>query len=162
MLRALMSAIILVALILGISQIGLAVSEDRSHGKWIGVGAEVTSPFSPPNTFPASGLSIRLWIADLVGFELDAFLIENSPSFSPRTFVKLLNTDIVDIYLGAGLSLFIYAEKGKTLLFTPLQGLAGIEIRLTSNIVLNAELGLFGHSGKPQGVTSGMGIHFYF
>lgn len=160
--RTLTSGIIWVALILTISQIGFGEEENRSKGKGIGIGAEATSPFVPPNAFPASGLSVRLWIEDFVGLELDAFLIENSPNFSSRAFLKLLNTEIVDIYVGSGLSFFIHPENGKTLLFTPLQFLAGLEIRLTQNIALNGELGLFGHSGKPQGVTSGIGIHFYF
>jgi hypothetical protein len=128
----------------------------------LGIGVQATAPFVPPDAFPASGLSLRLWIGDLVGLELDTFLLSGSPSFSPRVLAKFFNAEIVDLYLGLGLSTFTYTAQGKTLLYAPLQGLAGLEIRLSKHLALNAELGLFGHSGQAKGVTAGLGVHFYF
>jgi hypothetical protein len=75
----------------------------------------------------------------------------------------VINAEIVDLYLGGGISLFTHLNaQGKTLLFLPLQAIFGLEIRLTPNIALNAELGLFGHSSQIKGITSGIGLHFYF
>jgi hypothetical protein len=143
--------------------IASAEEENRSKIKGFGVGAQITAPFTAPDVFPASGLSLRLWIFDFAALEFDLFMLSNSPSFSPRLLMKVLNSEIVDLYLGGGLSLFTHLdEKGKTLLFLPIQGISGLEIRLTPHIALNAELGIFGHSGQVKGVTSGIGLHYYF
>jgi len=163
LIRYFASLLILFLIVLSGSMNAFADDDNRSKGKGFGIGAQITAPFTAPDVFPASGLSFRLWVLDFAGIEFDAFMLGNSPSFSPRLLVKIINSEIVDLYLGGGLSLFTHLDdKGKTLLFLPLQGISGLEIRLTQNIALNAELGLFGHSGQLKGVTSGIGVHFYF
>jgi hypothetical protein len=153
-------AISMIAIVLLVTE--ARAQENRSAGNSLGVGAQATAPFVPPDAFPASGVSFRTWFYDAIGLEFDLFWLGSTPSFSPRFFWKWLNTELVDLYCGVGWSFFVYAEKSKTLLFTPFQGISGIEIRLTPHIALNAEVGLFGHSGQLRGMTSGLGFHFYF
>jgi hypothetical protein len=42
------------------------------------------------------------------------------------------------------------------------QGVVGLEMRLTPQIALNGEIGVFGLGGTRGGVTSGLGVHLYF
>ncbi len=128
---------------------------DPSQERGLGFGLAVTAPFVPPNTFPASGFSTRLWIADLFGFSATIFVVESAPSATARAFLKFLNTPIVDLYVGTGAAFFMSTG----MLVVPLQAVTGIEIRLTPNIALEAEVGLL-FRGVSE-VTSGLGFHFY-
>jgi len=129
--------------------------EDLSQGHALGIGLGLTAPFAPPDTFPASGLSGRFWIANLFGFEASLFVVDLAPSVAARAFIKYLNTAIVDLYVGTGAAFF--ASEGSFV--TPLQAVAGIEIRLTPNIAMHAEVGLL-FRGVSE-VTAGLGAHFY-
>jgi hypothetical protein len=86
--------------------------EDLSRGRLFGIGAEVTAPIrSPtdpawPNMFPATGLSTRLWLADLFGLDVNFWVFPGFPSFAFRTLFKFFNTPIVDIYSGLGMAVF--------------------------------------------------------
>lgn len=131
----------------------LAQAEDFSKGRLLGIGFEATFPPS----FPASGLSVRLWFADLLGLEVDLWVVAEGPSFTIRSFLKLFNTEIVDIYTGAGVAFFGLEGKLKT----PFQALVGLEISFNRRLALNSEVGAFLLDGK-LGVTAGLGIHFYF
>lgn len=133
----------------------------KQHG--FGTGMQVTFPMKPPHALPASGMSLRVWLADLYGFEANFFVVGSSLSFTPRAFLKVINLEIADLYVGLGVSAFAYAPPQDALmLYTPLQGIVGLEMRLTPRIALNGELGIFGLGGTKGGVTSGLGLHFYF
>jgi len=144
------------SLIIGIASVGEGRPvEDLSRGHGFGLGLGLTAPFEPPNTFPASGLSGRVWIADLFGLEAAFFIVDQAPSIAARAFLKFLNTSIVDLYVGTGAAFF--AADG--MLVTPLQVVTGIEVRLTANLALHAEVGLL-FRGVSE-VTAGLGAHFY-
>jgi len=135
-------------------------AQDLSAGRLFGIGAQATfpmrSPTDPnwPNMFPATGLSTRLWLADLFGIDIDFWVFPGFPSFSFRTLFKVFNSTIVDIYSGLGMAFFNGA--------TPFQLMTGLEISLSHNLALNAEVGVFGFGATSGGVTAGLGAHFYF
>jgi len=135
-------------------------AQDLSTGRLFGIGAQVTfpmvSPTSPnwPNMFPATGLSTRLWLAEFFGIDVDFWVFPGFPSFSFRTLFKVFNLTIVDIYSGLGMAFFNGA--------TPFQLVSGLEISLSHNLALNAEVGVFGFGATEGGVTAGLGAHFYF
>ena len=137
-----------------------SLAQDLSTGRLLGIGAQVTfpivSPVSPnwPNMFPATGLSTRLWLADLFGIDVDFWVFPGFPSFAFRSLFKVFNTMIVDIYTGLGMAFFNGA--------TPFQLVSGLEISISHNLALNAEVGLFGFGATSGGVTAGLGAHFYF
>lgn len=132
---------------------GFAQVEDSSKGRLLGIGIEATFP---PD-FPASGLSTRLWFADLLGLEVDLWVVAGGPSFTIRSFLKLFNSEMVDVYGGAGVAFF--SKGGKFI--APFQALAGLEISFNRRLALNSEVGAFLLDGK-LGVTAGLGLHFYF
>jgi hypothetical protein len=141
---------------------GLAF-EDLSAQRGFGVGMQVTFPMRPPQALPASGMSVRVWLWDRFGIEGDFFVVGSSLSFTPRLFLKVINLEIADLYVGGGVSLFTYAPPQEALmLYIPVQGVVGLEMRLTPQIALNGEIGVFGFGGTRGGVTSGLGVHFYF
>jgi len=129
---------------------------DLSQGHGVGLGLALTAPFTPPDTFPASGFSVRLWIADLFGLSATLFVVGDAPSATGRAFIKFLNTPIVDLYVGSGAAFFV----SNGIFVVPLQAVTGLEIRLTPHVALHAEVGLL-FRGVSE-VTAGMGIHFYF
>ena len=161
-----MRKLVLVSIILLLLGVGseLALAQqgvpDYSTGRLFGIGAEVTFPMvgpaSPnwPNMFPATGLSTRLWLADLFGLDAAFWVFPGFPSFAIRSLFKLFNTPIVDIYSGLGVAFFNGAA--------PFQGLTGLEISISHNLALIAEVGVFGLGGTTGGVTAGLGAHFYF
>ncbi len=128
---------------------------DLSQGHGFGFGLALTAPFTPPDTFPASGFSTRVWIADLFGLSATIFIVDGAPSATARAFLKFLNTSIVDLYVGTGAAFFVNSG----MIVVPLQAVTGIEIRLTPNVALHAEVGLL-FRGVSE-VTSGLGVHFY-
>lgn len=133
----------------------------RQHG--FGTGMQLTFPMRPPQALPASGMSLRVWISDFYGFEANFFVVGSALSFTPRAFLKVINLEIADLYIGLGVGIFAYAPPQDALmLYTPLQGLVGLEMRLTPRVALNGEIGIFGLGGTRGGVTSGLGLHFYF
>jgi hypothetical protein len=141
---------------------GLAF-EDLSAQRGFGVGMQVTFPMRPPQALPASGMSMRVWLWDRFGIEGDFFVVGSSLSFTPRLFLKVINLEIADLYVGGGVSFFTYAPPQEALmLYIPVQGVVGLEMRLTPQIALNGEIGVFGLGGTRGGVTSGLGVHFYF
>jgi hypothetical protein len=141
---------------------GLAF-EDLSAQRGFGVGMQVTFPMRPPQALPASGMSVRVWLWDRFGIEGDFFVVGSSLSFTPRLFLKVINLEIADLYVGGGVSFFTYAPPQEALmLYTPVQGVVGLEMRLTPQIALNGEIGVFGLGGTRGGVTSGLGVHLYF
>ena len=72
----LISALVIVASIGVVAQAQIA---DLSAGNPLGIGLEITSPFTAPDTFPASGVSSRLWIANLFGLEASVFVVNGPP-----------------------------------------------------------------------------------
>jgi hypothetical protein len=141
---------------------GLAF-EDLSAQRGFGVGMQVTFPMRPPQALPASGMSVRVWLWDRFGIEGDFFVVGSSLSFTPRLFLKVINLEIADLYVGGGVSFFTYAPPQEALmLYIPVQGVVGLEMRLTPQIALNGEIGVFGLGGTRGGVTSGLGVHLYF
>jgi hypothetical protein len=141
---------------------GLAF-EDLSAQRGVGVGMQVTFPMRPPQALPASGMSVRVWLWDRFGIEGDFFVVGSSLSFTPRLFLKVINLEIADLYVGGGVSFFTYAPPQEALmLYIPVQGVVGLEMRLTPQIALNGEIGVFGLGGTRGGVTSGLGVHLYF
>ena len=148
---------LLLALALGS---GAALAQDYSAGRVFGIGAQVTfpipSPTSPawPNMFPATGLSTRLWLADLFGLDADFWVFPGFPSLAIRSLFKLFNSPIVDLYTGLGVAFFANVA--------PFQAVSGLEISLSRSLALNAEVGIFGLGGTAGGVTAGLGVHFYF
>ncbi|MGQ9477317.1 MAG: hypothetical protein ACUVRH_02355 [Candidatus Bipolaricaulia bacterium] len=151
--------LLVVALICSVSVLALA-QEDLSKGRLFGLGAEVTAPIrSPsdsawPNMFPATGLSTRLWLADLFGLDVNFWVFPGFPSFAFRTLFKFFNTPIVDIYSGLGMAVFNGA--------TPFQLMSGLEVSISRNLALNFEVGVFGFGATSGGVSAGLGAHFYF
>ncbi|MCR4404023.1 MAG: hypothetical protein NUW06_01785 [Candidatus Acetothermia bacterium] len=149
----------LVAIAAAFSVLGFA-QEDYSAGRLFGIGAEVTAPIrSPvdpawPNMFPATGLSTRLWLADLFGIDVNFWVFPGFPSFAIRTLFKFFNTSIVDIYTGLGMAFFNGA--------TPFQLVSGMEVSISRNLALNFEVGVFGFGATSGGVSAGLGAHFYF
>jgi hypothetical protein len=138
-------------------------AEDPSRTTWLGTGFQLTFPVMPPHTVPASGLSLRVWIADLIGFDASFFLVGTSLSFTPRALFKLINLDLADIYIGAGMGFFAYTPPNDALmLYTPVQIFTGLEMRFIPNIAFTGEVGIFGLGGTRGGVTGGLGVHFYF
>ncbi|MCS7197943.1 MAG: hypothetical protein NZ930_04595 [Candidatus Bipolaricaulota bacterium] len=151
----------LVALLMSVFSAMALENLSRQHG--FGTGIQLTFPMEPPHALPASGMSLRVWLADLYGVEANFFVVGSALSFTPRAFLKVINLEIADLYVGLGVSAFVYAPPQDALmLYTPLQGIIGLEMRLTPRIALNAELGIFGLGGTRGGVTSGVGLHFYF
>jgi hypothetical protein len=141
---------------------GLAF-EDLSAQRGFGVGMQVTFPMRPPQALPASGMSVRVWLWDRFGIEGDFFVVGSSLSFTPRLFLKVINLEIADLYVGGGVSFFTYAPPQEALmLYIPVQGVVGLEMRLTPQVALNGEIGVFGLGGTRGGVTSGLGVHLYF
>jgi hypothetical protein len=136
-----------------------AAQEDYSVGRLFGIGAEVTAPIrSPtdpawPNMFPATGLSTRLWLADLFGIDVNFWVFPGFPSFAFRTLFKFFNTPIVDIYTGLGMAVFNGA--------TPFQLVSGLEVSISHNLALNFEVGVFGFGATSGGVSAGLGAHLY-
>lgn len=137
---------------------GLAQVEDFSKGRLLGIGIEAT--FSSKDApFPASGLSTRLWFADLLGLEVNISVVAGGPSFTMRSFLKFFNTEIVDFYGGAGVAFFGPGAK------TALQILGGLEISMNRRVAINSEVGAsfaFSDGKITLGVTAGVGLHFYF
>ncbi len=140
----------------GIGGQALPKVEDLSEGHGFGFGLGLTAPFAAPNTFPASGFTSRLWIGNLFGFEASLFVVNGAPSLAARTFIKFVNTSIVDLYVGTGAAFF--GNDGQFVV--PLQAVSGIEIRLSPHIAVNGEVGLLFRG--VSGVTAGLGGHFYF
>jgi hypothetical protein len=154
--RHLLTLSLAVLLAVSISNIGSAQTvADLSQDNGFGVGLELTAPFAAPDTFPASGFTTRLWIANLFGFEAAIFVVDGSPSLATRTFIKFVNTSLVDLYIGTGAAFF--GTEGEFVV--PLQALSGIEIRFNEHIALNAEVGLLFRGVST--VTAGFGFHFY-
>ena len=142
-------------LIIGIALSGEAIPvQDFSQGHGFGFGLALTAPFTPPDVFPASGLSTRMWIADLFGLSATIFIVDGAPSATARAFLKFLNTSMVDLYVGTGAAFFTSGG----MIVVPLQKVTGIEIRLTPNMAIQAEVGLL-FLGVSAG-TSGLGGTF--
>lgn len=161
--RSIIKAGILVCMILGLSAFSVMALENLSSQYGFGTGMQLTFPMRPPQALPASGMSLRVWISDFYGFEGDFFVVGSALSFTPRAFLKVINLEIADLYVGMGIGIFAYAPPQDALmLYTPLQGLVGLEMRLTPRVALNGEVGIFGFGGTQGGVTSGLGVHFYF
>ncbi len=137
---------------------GFAQVEDFSKGRLLGIGFLAT--FSDP-TFPASGLSTRLWFADLLGLEVDLWAVPAGASFTIRSFLKFFNTEIVDFYGGAGVAFFPSKEDAVTTFKVPFQGLVGLEISLNRRLAMISEVGAVFLDGK-LGASAGLGVHFYF
>lgn len=155
--RLAVGGVLALALLLGLASVGVAQSAlggEASHG--LGVGLAFTAPVSAPNTFPASGLSSRMWLGDLLGIEVDFFVVDQAPSFAARAFVKYFRTSLVDLYAGTGVGFFGFNGG----LVVPFQAATGIEIALTSNLALNAEVGAYFRG--VAGITAGIGAYFYF
>ncbi len=153
------SSLVALAIVLSLSSWGAAQSAlggngPSSHG--FGIGLAFTAPVNPPNTFPASGLSGRIWLGDLFGIEADFFVVNQAPSFAVRAFVKYLRTPLVDLYVGTGVAFFGFNGG----LVAPFQAATGIEIQLTPNVALNAEIGAYFRG--VAGITAGLGAYFYF
>ena len=153
-----------VALMMFVASVcAVAAVEDLSRENGFGTGLQLTFPMTPPHALPASGMSLRIWLADLFGFDANFFVVGSALSFTPRAFLKVINLSLADLYLGIGVGIFAYAPPPDALmLYTPLQGLVGLEMRLTPHIAVNGEVGIFGFGGTKGGVTSGLGLHFYF
>jgi len=157
--RIAVSSLLALAIVVSLTSMAAAQSvfgeaAPASHG--FGVGLAFTAPVSPPNTFPASGLSGRMWLGDLFGIEVDFFVVDQAPSFAARAFVKYLRTPLVDLYAGTGVGFFGFNGG----LVAPFQAATGIEIQLTPNLALNAEIGAYFRG--VAGVTAGLGAYFYF
>lgn len=153
----------LVLAALAMSAFPVIALENLSKQHGFGTGMQLTFPMTPPQALPASGMSLRVWVSDLFGFEADFFVVGSALSFTPRAFLKVINLEIADLYVGGGVGIFAYAPPQDALmLYTPLQGLVGLEMRLTPRVALNGEIGIFGLGGTKGGVTSGLGLHFYF
>ncbi|MCX8103044.1 MAG: hypothetical protein N3E42_01170 [Candidatus Bipolaricaulota bacterium] len=153
----------LALVVLTLSAYSTAALENLSSHYGFGTGMQLTFPMKPPQALPASGMSVRVWLSDSYGFEANFFVVGSALSFTPRAFLKVINLEIADLYIGLGVGLFAYAPPQDALmLYTPLQGLMGLEMRLTPRVALNGEVGIFGLGGTKGGVTSGLGLHFYF
>ncbi len=153
----------LVLIVLALSAFSVIALENLSSQYGFGTGMQLTFPMRPPQALPASGMSLRVWVSDFYGFEANFFVVGSALSFTPRAFLKVINLEIADLYIGLGVGIFAYAPPQDALmLYTPLQGLVGLEMRLTPRVALNGEIGLFGLGGTRGGVTSGLGLHFYF
>lgn len=155
--RILMLAVIgLVAIGFGVSATAAPLVDDPSRSTSLGIGLDVTAPFSPPDTFPASGLVGRFWIADLFGIEGHVFVVGGAPSFAARGFVKFFNSPVVDLYVGTGAAFF----TSSGMFVMPLQATTGIEVRLTRQLALVSEVGLMFRGVST--VTAGLGMQIYF
>ncbi len=153
----------IVLIVLVASACVVVAVEDLSRENGFGTGLQLTFPMTPPHALPASGMSLRIWLVDLFGFEANFFVVGSSLSFTPRAFLKAINLPLADLYLGVGVGIFAYTPPQDALmLYTPLQGFVGLEMRLTPHLAVNGEVGLFGLGGTKGGVTSGLGLHFYF
>lgn len=157
--RLAVGGVLALALLLGLASVGAAQPAlggggSASHG--LGIGLAFTAPVNAPNTFPASGLSSRMWLGDLLGIEVDFFVVNQAPSFAARAFVKYLRTPLVDLYAGTGVGFFGFNGG----LVVPFQAATGIEIALTPNLALDAEVGAYFRG--VAGITAGIGAYFYF
>lgn len=132
------------------------IVDDPSQSTPLGIGLNLTAPFAPPDTFPASGLVGRFWIADLFGVEGHVFVVGGVPSFAARGFVKFFNSPFVDLYVGSGAAFFTSSGT----FVTPLQATTGIEVRLTDQLALVSEVGLMFRGVST--VTAGLGMQVYF
>ncbi len=153
----------LACMVLALSAFSAMALENLSSQYGFGTGMQLTFPMRPPQALPASGMSLRVWISDRFGFEANFFVIGSALSFTPRAFLKVINLEIADLYVGGGVGIFAYAPPQDALmLYVPFQALVGLEMRLTPRLALNGEVGVFGFGGTRGGVTSGLGLHFYF
>jgi hypothetical protein len=163
LMRSIITVSSLALVVLALSAPSAIALENLSRQHGFGTGMQLTFPMRPPQALPASGMSVRVWISDFYGFEADFFVVGRALSFTPRAFLKVINLEIADLYVGLGVGIFAYAPPQDALmLYTPLQGLIGLEMRLTPRVALNGEVGIFGFGGTKGGVTSGLGLHFYF
>jgi len=152
--------IMLIAAALIVSSLGFAAQAqgqvaDLSEGNPFGIGLEITAPFTAPDTFPASGLSSRLWIANLFGLEASVFVVNGAPSLATRTFIKYLNTSFVDLYVGTGAAFF--GNEGEFVV--PLHAVTGLELHFNEHIAMHGEVGMLFRGVST--VTAGLGFHFY-
>ncbi|MCS6936145.1 MAG: hypothetical protein NZ610_03155 [Candidatus Bipolaricaulota bacterium] len=153
--------LVLVAVLLG--SVLASAAEDPSRATWLGTGFQLTFPVMPPHTVPASGLSVRVWIADMIGFDANFFVVGMSLSFTPRVLFKFVNLPLADLYAGAGMGFFAYTPPNDALmLYTPVQVFTGLEMRFIRNVAFVGEVGIFGLGGTRGGVTGGLGVHVYF
>ncbi len=153
----------LALIMLALSAFSIRALENLSSQHGFGTGMQLTFPMRPPQALPASGMSLRVWISDFYGFEANFFIVGSALSFTPRAFLKVINLEIADLYVGLGVGIFAYAPpQNPLMLYMPVQGLVGLEMRLTPRVALNGEIGVFGFGGTQGGVTSGLGVHFYF
>ena len=158
--RKWMVVVFVMLLLVALGWSGFAQVEDFSKGRLLGIGFLAT--FSSKETpFPASGLSTRLWFADLLGLEVDLWAVPAGASFTIRSFLKFFNTEIVDFYGGAGVAFFPSKEDTVTTFKVPFQGLVGLEISLNRRLAMISEVGAVFLDGK-LGVSAGLGVHFYF
>ncbi len=161
--KGIIKTVSLAFIVLTLSAFSAMAGENLSSQYGFGTGMQVTFPMRPPQALPASGMSVRVWISDFYGVEANFFVVGSALSFTPRVFLKVINLEIADLYVGVGMGIFAYAPPQDALmLYTPLQGLIGLEMRLTPRVALNGEVGIFGFGGTGGGVTSGLGLHFYF
>ncbi len=156
--QRLLAMVVVVALVVGGGVVAAQaqVVDDPSRSTSLGIGLDVTAPFAPPDTFPASGLVGRFWIADLFGIEGHVFVVGGAPSFAARGFVKFFNSPFVDLYVGTGAAFF--TSSGTFVM--PLQATTGIEVRLTRQLALTSEVGLMFRGVST--VTAGLGLQVYF
>ena len=125
-----------------------------SHQRGFGIGMQVG--------LPHGGLiSGRYWISDSVGVEGIVFISGDAEyldgQISGRAVYRVLDADVVDLYLAGGLSI-------------PLEGrgysvsaLAGIEfgVRFAPHLAWNVEFGMF-YGDYGIGMAVGAGVHVYF
>lgn len=134
-----------------------AQSDEVEKSPLLTFGAGILATFAQNDEFP-TGASARVWILNQFGLEVDVFTRESNPTFTIRSFYRVLDNGIVAFYAGGGVAFF---SSGLTFDST-LQITLGLEIDITRNFVFSVEVGgLFGGSAAVP-VTAGAGIHYYF
>jgi hypothetical protein len=132
-------------------------TEDAEAQRLLHFGVGILATFAQDNEFP-TGASARLWILRTFGLEIDIFTRENNPTFAIRGLFRFLDMEIATLYTGAGVAFF-----SKGLIFdSTLQAVLGIDIAITPNFIMSAEVGGILGGESPVPVSAAAGVHYYF
>lgn len=155
MLRSVVVLILFAAL-----QASIALAQDAQEppkAPLLHLGAGMHFTVSQHFEFP-TGVSVRLWLLDQFGLEVDVFTREGNPTLTLRAFYKPFDAGIVALYGGGGVAFF-----SNGLVFdSTLQATTGIDIEIGANLAFSAEIGGILGTSAAIPITAGIGLYYYF
>ncbi|HEY5596113.1 MAG TPA: hypothetical protein VIL47_02510 [Candidatus Bipolaricaulota bacterium] len=141
-------------------QVSVALAQDAQEvpeAPLLHFGAGMHFTVSQNFEFP-TGASVRLWLLDQFGLEVDVFTREGNPTLTLRAFYKPFDAGIVSLYAGGGVAFF-----SNGLVFdSTLQATTGIDIDIGANLAFSAEIGGILGTSAAIPITAGIGLYYYF